>query len=188
MSYDLYCYRPSSDVPNAAEAELAIEAINAAEESGATVESSPEVRESIVAALLTHNPRLERFAFNFDKIAESEGISEEEARRRYDHVELNAPQGDLAIQFTVYGDHVNITMPYWYKDERADQLFSELSGYLKVIRRTAGFFVHDPQTGAAFDPERSNLTDQKMYENIVRDMPKIALNALSSKKPWWKFW
>jgi hypothetical protein len=187
MSYDLYCYHSTSGTPVAEEASTIVEAINSAEESEAVAESSSQVREKIVAGLLAHNPRLERFAFDYSKIAELNRISEEQARLQYQHAELNTPEGDLAVQLTVHGDHVFITVPYWYEGEKANQLFSELSGYLKVIRRTAGLFAYDPQTGVAFDPEQKDLSDHIEYDKVSSSLPNIARKAVA-QKPWWKFW
>ncbi len=107
---------------------------------------------------------------------------------RYQHVELNPPEGDLAIQLTVYDDHVFISIPYWYQGSRADQVFSQLSEYIRVIRETAGFFAYDPQTGIAFDPQQTHLREHQQYDKGVKDLPKIAAGASKSDKPWWKFW
>jgi len=188
MSYDLYCYRASSGVPNAAEAEALVEAVNAAEEAGDTKPAHSDTKEKITAALIERNPRLERFKFDCSKIAESLKIPEDEARLRYQHVELNSPEGDLAIQLTVYDDHVFISTPYWYEGTTADQVFSQLSEYLRVIRETAGFFAYDPQTGIAFDPQQTDLREHQQYDKVVKDLPKIAVAARKSGKPWWKFW
>ena len=157
MSYDLHCYRPTSSLPNVTEAEALVEGFNATEEAGEVRSTSTQSQEQIAAALIAHNPRLERFQFDYDKIAESLKVTEQDARRRYSHIELNTPEGDLTVQLTVYGDHVDITIPYWYEGNKADEVFSAVSGYLRVIRRTAGFFVFDPQTGAAFDPEATDF-------------------------------
>jgi len=186
MSYDLYCYRPSSDVVNLAEAEAFIDQFNAAEENGEHHNDSSQLREDIVAALVQHNPRLERFSFDYGKIAESLKTSVEEARARFQHVELNPPEGDLAIQLIVHGDLVTINVPYWYSDNRADEVFSTLNAYLRVIRKTAGLFVYDPQTGVAFDPAVTPL-NVRQYDETMREIPKIAA-AAKTKKPWWKFW
>jgi hypothetical protein len=121
MSYDLYCYRAVSDGPDVAEAEALVEAINAAEEAGDTKPTSSDTKDRITAALIAHNPRFERFKFDHSKIAESLKISEDEALLRYQHVELNPPEGDLAIQLTVYDYHVFISIPYWYQGSRADR-------------------------------------------------------------------
>lgn len=187
MSYDLYCYRSALGDPNSAEAEALVEAINTAEEAGEKKPTSSDTKEKITAALIAHNPRLEPFKFDYSKIAEFQKISEDEARSSYQHVELNPPEGDLAIQLTVYDDHVFISIPYWYQGSKADQVFSQCSQYLRVIRRTAGFFAYDPQTGIAFDPEQTELRNHQGYEKIVKDLPKIAAEAATPDKPWWKF-
>lgn len=191
MSYDIYCYRPVSGYPNTAEAQSLVEADEAAEEEGRTIVTAQDTKDRIVTALITHNPRLERFQFDYNKIAESQKITEAEARARFQHVELNPPEGGLAIQLTVYNDRVFVSFPYWYKGEKANGVFAECSEYLRVIRRTAGFFAYDPQVGTAFDPEKTELVDSKRsYEKIVNDLPKIAAQASAQKKlkAWWKFW
>jgi hypothetical protein len=188
MSYDLYCYRSVSGVPDVGEAQAIVEAINAAEEAGDSKPTFSQTRERITAALIEHNPRLEQFKFDYTKIAESQKLSEDEARLRYQHAELNPPEGDLAIQLTVHDDHVFISIPYWYRGAEANQVFLQCSDYLRVIRRTAGFFAYDPQTDIAFDPENTELRDHQRYEEVVRELPKIATEASKAKKPWWKFW
>jgi len=186
MSYDFYCYRSSSGVPSAAEAEAFVEAANAAEETGTDNTTASGTKEKLTTALLQHNPRLEAFQFNFAGIAESQKISEEEARSRYQHIELNPPEGDLAIQLTISDNQVFISIPYWYTGDAAAKVFSQCSEYLRVIRRTAGFLAYDPQTGSAFDPEQTGLTDQEQYEKTVRGLP--AITAQAKRKAWWKFW
>ena len=187
MSYDIYCYRSSSAIPSVAEARELVEAVNAAEEEGSARERSSSAREELTAALMRHNPRLERFKFNYTEIAESLKISEDEARLRYQHVELNPPENDLAIQLTVDDDHVFISIPYWYQGSKADQVFLQLSEYLRLIRQTAGFFAYDPQTDEAFDPERTKFREHQHYDKVVKDLHKVA-EALPAAKPWWKIW
>src|SRR5215470_13403884 len=123
MSYDFYCYRSASGVPDIAEAQAAVDAIHEAEEAEESKSTSFQTRENIAAALVENNPRLERFKFDYSKIAESENISEDQARQRYQHAELNPPEGDLAIQLTIYDDHVFIAIPYWYRGTEANRVF-----------------------------------------------------------------
>lgn len=78
-------------------------------------------------------------------------------RSRFHHIELNTPDGDLAIQMTVYDNHVYINVPYWYKGEQARELFQYLISYIKIISETAGYFVFDPQIGEVFDPAKMIL-------------------------------
>lgn len=196
MSYDLYCYPSKSGVPNSAEAQAFVEAVGAAEESGLAIETSSRAKERVTAALVEHNPRLEPFNFDYGEIAKFQKISEDEARALYRHVELNPPDGDLAIQLTVFDDHVAISVPYWYEGSKADQVFSQLSGYLRVIANASDFLAYDPQTGMAFDPRHTELLDHQHYDKVLQDMPKIVARAkreiaeqsTEQPKPWWKFW
>jgi len=189
MSYDLYCYRSTSAVPNASEARVLVEPFNADGEAGRTNDTLSDMRDKVALALLEQNPRLEQFQFDYAEIAKVDGISEQEARARYQHIELNPSEGDLAIQLTVYGDHVFITIPYWYRGSDADRVFSELSRYLRAVRRTAGFFAYDPQTDVAFDPEQTGFPDHLQYDKVVKEVPKIVNQAVGKpNKHWWKFW
>jgi hypothetical protein len=188
MSYDLYCYKPTSDIPILAEAESIVDQISEAEESGAAVESSSATREAIAAALLSHNPRLERFQFDYREIASSLEVSVAEARARFQYAELTPPEGDLAIQLTVHNDHVFISIPYWYRGSRADEVFSQLSEYLRVIQAVAGFFTYDPQTSSVFDPRNSDPPDHREYDKVMRELPNIVAATSKPKKSWWRFW
>jgi len=152
--------------------------------------TSAETKRKITATLVEHNPRLEPFQFDYAEIARSLKITEEQARREWTHVELNPPEGDLAIQITVFGDHVSINIPYWYRGSQADATFEQLGDYLRVVRRAVGFFVYDPQTDRIFDPEKEEFGNHESYERTVRDIPNIvAASKLKEKNErWWKFW
>jgi len=134
---------------------------------------SAEKKRKIVDALMEHNPRLELFQFDYAEIARSLKITEEQARLERTNVDLNPTEGDPAIQLSVFGDHVSINIPYWYTGAAAGVTFEQLSGYLRVIRAVAGFFVYDPQTDRVFDPEKEEFGTHESYERIVRDIPNI---------------
>jgi hypothetical protein len=106
-SYDLYCYRSTLAVPIVTEAQALFESFNADEEAGRTRVAISDVKDKITSALMEYNPRLERLQFDFAEIGKEANISEREARARFQHIELNPPEGDLAIQLTVYDDHVS---------------------------------------------------------------------------------
>jgi hypothetical protein len=188
MSYDIYCYRSDSGIPNVEEARSLIEKFNADEEAGLTSATNSDVKQKIVDALMQHNPRLERFRFDYEEIAKIDNISMQEAQAKYQHIELNPPEGDLAIQLVVYNDHVFVTMPYWYTGDDADRLFSSLSEYLRVIRNTAGFFAYDPQTDKVSDPAQTRIEDHTVYEKVTKRMPNVAAKIGRQGNPWWKFW
>ena len=93
----------------------------------------------------------------------------------------------MVIQLTVFWDHVDLNIPYWYTGAKADAVFQQLAGYLQVIREVAGFFVYDPQKGRAFDPINEHFGSHEDYERISENLPAIVAQGVP-KKPWWKFW
>ncbi len=147
------------------------------------------MKEKIANALMLSNPRLERFMLDYEEIAKFEKISIDEARRKYTHIELNPPEGDNAIQITIETDHVSVTTPYWYEGDEARGVFKEISTYLRLIRKEAGYFVYDPQNEIVFDPETHVFDNLDEYERIVRKLPDIVEQTMrENEKPWWKFW
>jgi hypothetical protein len=185
MSYDLYCYCPASELPNVDEARAVIES-----EEDATFrddEEAREIKEKIAGALVRHNPRLERFKVDHNAVAEMLKVPAEEAKARWNHIELNPPKGDLAIQLEVYWDHVGLTIPYWYTGNRADAVFRQVMGYLRTIREAVGFFAYDPQADRAFDPGEEEFGEHGDYDRIAENLPEIVAQGVT-KKPWWKLW
>ena len=185
MSYDVYCYRSSSNEPNAEEAQTVIQS-----EEHVTFRDDEEARKikrEIADALIRYNPRLEPFKIDHHEVAKMMKISYEQAQAQWSHIELNPPDGDLATQLTVYWDHVSITIPYWYTGTKADEVFAQLSAYLRVIHDATGFFVYDPQTDRAFDPTKEEFGNHAEYDRIAENLPAIVAQADASK-PWWKFW
>ena len=180
MSYDLYCFKPSSSTPSLEEAQAVIEAEEVLGQP--EVDSARETKRRIADALMQHNPRLQELDFNYAQIAKTMNISEEEARAQWTHVELNPPEGDSAIQITVFGDHVSINTPYWYSGPDADKVFRQLMNYLRVLKRTAGYFVFDPQK------DRILILRQKTSENTGHMKRSCAtcqvwlLNSLKSEE------
>jgi hypothetical protein len=135
-----------------------------------------------------YNPRLEPFKFDHHEIARLMKITYEQAKAQWNHIELNLPEGDLAIQLQIHWDHVSIEIPYWYTGVKADQVFEQLSAYLRVIREAAGFFAYDPQTNRAFDPRKEEFGEHSEYDRIAENLPGIIAQGADWPKPWWKFW
>jgi hypothetical protein len=185
MSYDFYCYRPTSEQPDSQEALAAIQS-----EENQVYRNDSEaqaIKQKIAGALIAYNPRLEPFKFDYNEIARIMNLSVEQARAQWNHIELNPPEGDLAIQAQIQWDHVSFEIPYWYTAVKADEVFGQLAAYARVVRRTAGFFAYDPQTNHAFDPERETIESHDEYDRIVTNLPAIIAQGMK-KKPWWRFW
>jgi len=98
VSYDLQLFEPppGTDPLVAARAALDvdIESVNPG-----PVDSKREAwKEVLASALLAADPVLERFRFDYPEIAKLRGLSEEEARREFRHIELNAPENGNGLQ------------------------------------------------------------------------------------------
>src|SRR5688572_5928439 len=116
MSYDIFCYRSELGRPDEDEADSVIEADNDKWKKKAGDASK---KFDIVKALITCNPRLKAFDFDYEKISNLSSVTPDEAKDKFDHIELNPQEGDIAIQLTIYDNHVFITVPYWYQNDQA---------------------------------------------------------------------
>ncbi len=185
MSYDLYCYKSQLGRPDLNEAQAVIEAEEDEDE-----QSDPATKLKIAKALLDFNPRLESFEFDYNAIAELQKISMDEAKEQFDHIELNTPEGDLATQITIFANNVSITIPYWYSGDKAKMVFDNVNEYTKIIRKTAGYFVYDPQTENVYDPTITNFESLNVYTSMTGEVEKLKTEntETTNKKPWWKFW
>jgi hypothetical protein len=189
MSYDIFCYKSKTGIPDEEEADSVIEADN---DKWATKDRDANTKLAIVKALISYNPRLEALDFDYGEIAKLTATTIEEAKNKFDHIELNTREGDIAVQLTIYDNHVFITVPYWYKGDEANRLFQDLKSYIKIIRETAGYFVFDPQSGHSFDPAENGFKGLEKYlsvsEHIEVIIGKESTLKTKTTKPWWKFW
>ena len=171
------------------EADTVIEADN---DKWATRDKDAITKLAIVKALAEYSSRLEAFDFDYGEIAKLTATTIEEAKNKFDHIELNTPEGDITMQLIVYDNHVYINVPYWYKGDEATKLFQDIKTYVKIIRETAGYFVFDPQTGQVFDPAENGFEGLEKYLSVSENIEEMISeqNKTQSKttKPWWKFW
>ncbi len=156
MSYDLYCYKSKIGNPDQDEADSVIEADK---DKWAKKDINPETKLSIIKALRKHNSKLISVDFKYGEITELPPDIIKAEKNRFDHIELNFTKGELSIRFIIYDNHVQITVPYWYKGEEAKQLFIDIKSYIKIIHDTAGYFIFDPQTRKVFNPSKMVLMD-----------------------------
>ncbi len=187
MSYDLYCYKSILGRPDLEEAQNVIEVD---EEDENDVQSDPKTKLKIATALVNFNPKLESFDFDYDEIAKMQGTNVEEAKEKFDHIELNTSEGDLATQITIFDNNVSITIPYWYSGDKAKEVFDKVSEYTKIIRQTAGYFVYDPQTENVYDPTTKSFDGLAVYTSMTGEVERKKTEQVNKvdKKPWWKFW
>lgn len=143
-----------------------------------------ERQRRIAADIQAHHPSLQPFVFDYEKIAELQKCSIEEARRQNRHIELNEAESVLGLQITVWDDHVSMTLPYWQELGKADAAF-------EVIGRI-GAMLHASWSMRAFDPqlEREVVMPLDVAEMIgvyggTIDRVRVPHHA---DRPWWKFW
>jgi hypothetical protein len=99
MSHDIFCYKSKLGKPDEEEANSVIGADN---DKWAKKDTDASTKLTIVNALKEYNPRVEAFDFDYGEIANLTAATIEEAKNKFDHIELNTPEGDIATQLTVY--------------------------------------------------------------------------------------
>jgi hypothetical protein len=145
MSYDLYLFKPRVGIdPLETIEELFSEESDEINPGLPNLEKESRKR-SIANALINLNPQLEIFPFGFRELAEMEGISEDEAKIKFRHLELNGADDGNGIQITLYDDAADVTVPYWHSGAEAEKVFNEIWSYLKIIESESGFVAYDPQ-------------------------------------------
>jgi hypothetical protein len=140
--------------------------------------------------LISFNPRLESFNFGYEEIANVQGINIDEAKKAFSHIELNTPEDDFATQIMIFDNYVAITVPYWYSGDESKEVFNMIQEYTKIVRKTAGYFVYDPQTEQVLDPLKENISGLNVYQSTITQVEQMKGDQITSsqKKPWWKFW
>ena len=155
---------------------------------GPVVRLKEAKKRQLADVLMKVNPRLEQLAFGYAEIAAQYGITEDEARTRYRHIELNGPDDGNGIQLTISDDTADLTVPYWHQPEAATAVFGEIWTYLKILEREGGFWVYDPQLDKILDLAADQEAVLTRYGRVVAQMPQMVAESSLVKKPWWKFW
>ena len=144
MSYELYLLR----VPPGQQARAVLDRHFQSQEAELNPGPSDPAKETekrrLATALMQFDPGLSIAAFDFANMAALEGIDENEARRRYRHLELNSDDYS-GIQITVWDDAAEISFPYWHSGEQAERVLLRVWDYLEVLEQSGKLTVYDPQ-------------------------------------------
>jgi hypothetical protein len=176
-------------VPDEADADRAIET-DKDKYSNSNSNADPETKLAILKALIACNPSLMANDYKYGAIINQsvEVLKNEPAR--FHHIYVYSSD-DLPLQLTIYNNHVHINFPYLRNGQESVRLLAEIKKYVIIIRKTAGYFVSDPQLGQVYDPE-TNIPDFfKAYEKtaeLVEQYTSKNNYTIPVRKKWWKFW
>lgn len=189
MSYDFACFR----LPPGADPETIYAEAMEDESDGPLIAETEAAKQRLADLLRAKNPRLEQFAWDYDRVAANHGISVEEARRRYRYIELTDEESGL--QITINDRNISITIPYWHKSGQAEPVFEELWTCLKLIEEETGYNTYDPQLEEVLSLEEGRDAIIARYCGVSDNLEQIVLQsqiqerpADQRKRPWWKFW
>src|SRR5881394_2911913 len=74
------------------------------------------LKRRVADALIAGNPQLAVFQFDYAAVAKSQNISEDQARIKFRHLELNGPAENCnGIQITLFDEEASVTVPFWHK-------------------------------------------------------------------------
>jgi hypothetical protein len=151
-----------------------------------------EERKRILStALSALNPRLQAFPFDYADLGRVQHIDEEEARKRFRHIELNGSEDGNGIQVTLADDTATITIPYWHHGAAALETFTEVWAYLTLLERDGGLRPFDPQLERPLVLESDLEAVLAKYAEGVAFTDKIAAEYRAKAippKPWWRLW
>jgi hypothetical protein len=190
VSYDLHLLRLSSTGDPLSEVSALLEQEEEEDEinPGPPVPEKEARKNDLAERLCAANPPLERFAFGFAEVARLYNCTEEEARVKYRHVELNGPEDGNGIQITLFDDTASIAVPYWHQADGAKTVFAEIWRYLAVLAEHGGFSAYDPQLDRLLDLSKDQPAVLQAYGSTMEQVQGIADDGQAPKKPWWKFW
>lgn len=188
VSYDLHLVPrlPGVDLLSAARALL--ERREEGLDPGSPVPEKEARKARLADALMKSSPQLSVFAFDYRSIAARQNITEEEARARYRHIELNGPENGNGIQITLSDDTAEMTIPYWHPPTAAASVFDDVWRHLALLDRDGGFAVYDPQLDRILDLAIDRSAVLACYGGVVAQTAKIGAQTRRPAKPWWRFW
>lgn len=188
MSYDLRLARPRPDTS----LEQLFERIMTDQESDEAAPTDPSVerfKAQIAASILADLPRMTQFEFDHADIAAMLQCTEDEARRRFRHIELN--QDDTGAQITIYDEQISMSLPYGHEGAAAWEALGQLGSVCHALAERWGFVTFDPQLGRIVDWDADMGAVVAAYSRVTSASASVESEdapAETAVKPWWKFW
>lgn len=187
MSYDLWSFQTEPKQDPLATIEAILDRDDE-ELDPARSEQAEALERRVVEVLASRKCRLIPRFPDFRKIARRDGIPIREARRIHRYVEMDVPGRDEGIRVTVYGDHVQITVPYWHHGAKAKVVFTRIIRYLRALHDQCGFAAYDPQTSCILNRSEDFDVALNHYLIVMGVLPKMtskipSTKTVKSKKP-----
>jgi hypothetical protein len=188
MSYDIALFQPN---PEESIEEGIARSFPASEEVNprAPTPEREALKKHLAAKLIEKHPELELFEFDYKEIAHTLGTSEEEAKLRWRHIELNSPEDGDGIQITIHDDNASISIPYWHNAPKATAVFKAVWDCIEVFQREGGYVAFDQQLERILNLPSDKQDVLKCYGKWVNYTENLS-DELKAKaqKPWWRFW
>ena len=188
MSYDLHLIPKRRDVDILSAARALLDREEHELNPGPPVPEKEARKARLAGALMKASPQLSVFEFSYSSIAARQHITEEEARTRYRHIELNGPEDGRGIQITLSDDTAEITIPYWHQPAAAAAVFDDVWRHLALLERDGGFAVYDPQLDRILNLAVDRPAVLECYGSIVAQTAKMGVQTGRPARPWWRFW
>jgi GNAT superfamily N-acetyltransferase len=164
LSYDLRLFRPApGESP-----ELASRRNGESFPSGPPDPQKEGLKRKIAETLVAQNPQLSSRQFPFRQIAHFERISEDAARRKYRHLELNSSEGGNGLQIFLRDDEALLSVPFWHEGNRAAEVFQQVWKCVEIIRTATGYLCFDPQLGRLIEAPAGCEEALSRYLELVR--------------------
>jgi hypothetical protein len=194
MSYDIYLLSPELPVKQALaflrsqSDQHALAEAFAMSNPGKPNPRKEARKNALATALQRINPELRPFAFDYTAIASMMEVSEEEARTRWRHIELNSAPKGYGTQITLYDDYVSIAVPYWHSNDRAEQALRQVWAYVDAMITLEGYVAFDPQLDRVLDTNADLPSALSQYARGYLATQQAAARLAKRRRPWWRVW
>jgi hypothetical protein len=188
MSYDFYLFENDKEKPFN-------EIIETLENGSDQEQPDNNLKENIYKKIIENNSDFEIFQFDYSEIAKSIKTTIVEAKKKFQHIELNKTEPDKSgIQITIYSNYVTITIPFWHRNEIAEKHINEIMELIGIIKNESGYIAYDPQIEKEIDENHAiikreildlyNSTTNNLNEDVgIKNEFKV-----NKYKKWWEFW
>jgi hypothetical protein len=149
VSYDLFMLAPEEGV----KPQDQLERFDAEERESGSDPAIEERKRRIAEALKQADARYDESIFDYERIAEMDGTSVEEARSRNRNIQLMAEGG---LEINLYDHHADFNFPYWDSLD-VETLMGDIERAATIIAAETGWKLYDPAARSLHRPRRGRV-------------------------------